>query len=1051
MFKKICVCLIIVVLAVGICIFRPNVKVDAAVNQFEEESGIEIIGRYEEVEKQNVEVKVYISEEMKRIYEEQGKTYYTEVIEDKFLWFTIRTRIFYYEYVQQYMDVTTSTIELKNDINSLIYIVTKLEEYARDYLISISEEESTIDQNNRKVTNLVIGYIRTFNSNYHNASVFKTLTWSVVAGYPSEGFVNYIEENDKSSFKIKDYFAFFCSPSTYNYTFHGDIDENKLCSKYLIDTVNPNRTSLNKIDLIHMFATIDGTYDFTENCIITFPNNFQRDISGWAGDLQTFTKDDISLQQEANNIGELNYYNDYTNGESNDPVELIDWVNYTNNSEVTNHFSNSDLLGDIDAMNIVKFYLDAGADNVISHGRYNNLISSALTGYYNFVEFDNTNNYNRYKLFIESMAMDSVSSIDTSFDKFKEKVYFSLVLEENNDEIVNLDTTGYYSLEFYLLTKSLNYSGLPSLEDRIYAANLFIDYIYEMSTVPTTIYVDGVNLDCHSDDFLQSKELLEGQRAIVNINILCDEYFEFRCESIANIDMKLYSHDGELIDDVPIELNNGRISWFTKELSAGRYVLEVKYNDENEYGFIDFKFKPLIKNERREIVLGKTVNVMTHLHNSENYLNFATSNADYYNIKVVMTSIDENVAPSSRLVLKDYQENIINECEFKSEVSNANEYTYNLFFYANRFKSHYIDFTDLTSYIDECYITVEPINEIKLDTVDNITLENNILIGDSINNWNVSYNGVYNLSLSGTNAEDVVFVIMKKTTDGFENIYQQSLTEDDFNYNEELEFSINDELYIGYLNGNGKGDLTVSISRVINEEFTIYTDPSFAAAGSEVNINNGDLRGTEITTGFTRICYLGSDAPNPTSRYTYYNWYSTDESVAIVSAYGTITAVSPGTTIIQCVYKNNTSVVAYLEIEVIEDILETNNPNGENDIYITYGMDCRVGGTESGTEVTSGKGEKIQITQASLNENFIVNIHNAYTRLICLGSESPNSSVQAFNWQVLREFPTDTGMVTVSQFGTIKGITNGYVTVIGTYKYNSRFKVKIRIQVLPNF
>ena len=182
-------------------------------------------------------------------------------------------------------------------------------------------------------------------------------------------------------------------------------------------------------------------------------------------------------------------------------------------------------------------------------------------------------------------------------------------------------------------------------------------------------------------------------------------------------------------------------------------------------------------------------------------------------------------------------------------------------------------------------------------------------------------------------------------------------------------------------------------------------------------------------------CIIPSILINTTSRYTYYNWYSTNESVALVSAYGTITAVGVGKTTIQCVYKEDPTVIATLEITVI-------SYSNTGTIYLNYGMDVRVGGTISGTEVTSGKGSAIAVSSSPS-----VSIHKGYTRLICLGDDSPNSSVQAFTWTAYREHNTDTGMVTVSQFGTITGTTSGWVTVKGVYKYNPNYEVYIRIYV----
>ena len=102
-------------------------------------------------------------------------------------------------------------------------------------------------------------------------------------------------------------------------------------------------------------------------------------------------------------------------------------------------------------------------------------------------------------------------------------------------------------------------------------------------------------------------------------------------------------------------------------------------------------------------------------------------------------------------------------------------------------------------------------------------------------------------------------------------------------------------------------------------------------------------------------------------------------------------------------------------------------------------MDVRIDGTLTGSEVTSSKGNPIPV-----DNHPEVTIH---TRLICLGTDSPNSSIQDFTWTVVQE-EGDTGMVTVSSYGTIKGTQAGTVTVKGTYKYNPNYQVYIRIQVV---
>lgn len=79
----------------------------------------------------------------------------------------------------------------------------------------------------------------------------------------------------------------------------------------LIDPLNPYNYAFNKIDLIHMFATIDGTYKYTDASILSLEKNFQRDLAGWAGDLQAFTRYDIYTKiLNGDNVALINYFDE---------------------------------------------------------------------------------------------------------------------------------------------------------------------------------------------------------------------------------------------------------------------------------------------------------------------------------------------------------------------------------------------------------------------------------------------------------------------------------------------------------------------------------------------------------------------------------------------------------------------------------------------------------------------------------------------------------------------------------------------------------------------
>ena len=125
------------------------------------------------------------------------------------------------------------------------------------------------------------------------------------------------------------------------------------------------------------------------------------------------------------------------------------------------------------------------------------------------------------------------------------------------------------------------------------------------------------------------------------------------------------------------------------------------------------------------------------------------------------------------------------------------------------------------------------------------------------------------------------------------------------------------KIMICIFNKNLISSLDINIDREVNlSQFILVTDKSYEQSGSEVHLNGGVLGETTITKGFTRPCYLGNDAPDTSSRLNYY-WYSSNNNVATISSYGTITAVGVGTTIIQSVYKSDSTKKGTYKLSLI--------------------------------------------------------------------------------------------------------------------------------------
>lgn len=640
---------------------------------------------------------------------------------------------------------------------------------------------------------------------------------------------------------------------------------------------------------------------------------------------------------------------------------------------------------------------------------------------------------------------------DSAFENCVNLNYISLpstVIEIGNYAFNNCS-----SLVIVSLPKNIETFGHGVFDNCLSLTNIFVDFpeIFKYVNYPNLMpykslfeYNENDNLleynfNCRTVKIDENKELTNDEKFIYKLNIDCQIQYEIEAESNKKIIINIYKSDYTLLEKgTTIELSSGKyLSYICPLLERGEYYIEICYSSMEDSGTINYLINPHTSTDDY-ISTDDEVDVLTHLHENKNEFIISPSKSGLFLLELFAKVDGEYVNPSGEFVIRNSSGAIVQKMSLSEynhpaeSIANAN----NIMFYANQWGGYtiYLEVTDLD--YEELILKVNEVEDFTvydMEEDDKYINNSSIQIGDFAYIYNLERIGTYNISFEyyGTQSDEMLFVLFETNEQGeyvYKNSYQINYSNRLIELVEEITYSKN--LLLCVFDSEGLGNLNIEISKELNNEFTIYgaSDPSASLI--------------YLTKGSQEICYLGADAPNPTSRYTYYNWYSTNESVINVSAYGTVTAVGVGEAKVQCVYKYDTSVVATLDFVVISDPLD--NGDNANDIYLNYGFDVRTGGTISGTEVTSGKGAAI-----SVSYNPYVSIHVTYTRLICLGSDSPNSSVQSFNWRAYRE-EDDTGMVNVSQFGTITGVTSGWVTVEGTYKYNSRYKIKIRIYVESN-
>ncbi len=376
------------------------------------------MGDYGCSEPVNKETKVYIEENIVDFIESTGR----EVMKETSSWWIFSNTQYYY-IANEYVEKVVYIRQISNDIDSLIFMVKELESMAKKY-----------DESNYK--NLVLGYIRSINKKYSDDGY--SGNWKLLAGDTPIDFIKFVEEDNSHGLKLNDYFGSFIGQNLYNI---GEHDE--MLEKYKTNTLNLIDFQGNNIDLIHMFASMDGIYKKTDGSLY-LGNNLQRDILSWNGDLQQACKSLNSIEKE-NTI-------DY------DELDM----NYLFTDEL--HCTKEDVIADIDAMNITKMYIDNDM----------NSISNSLSAYYKLID-ENINN--RFDLFIKTVTLDKEDGSDSRsiIEEFEHEVYFEFNLIEGITDIcdsINYDPI----LPVHDLMKDNN-GLIPSFKIRKYVTQSFIKYI----------------------------------------------------------------------------------------------------------------------------------------------------------------------------------------------------------------------------------------------------------------------------------------------------------------------------------------------------------------------------------------------------------------------------------------------------------------------------------------------------------------------------------------------------------------------------------------------
>lgn len=565
------------------------------------------------------------------------------------------------------------------------------------------------------------------------------------------------------------------------------------------------------------------------------------------------------------------------------------------------------------------------------------------------------------------------------------------------------------------------------------------------------IYIDEVSLNCQTEAYTDSKSLQQNQALIYELDLECDTRYDFEVESPNLLSVGLYDENMTLVSDfLYFQGTNNNFYYFNvQDLDEGKYYIKINLAS----GSSSCNIKVTLDHRPtspEEILVNEPVDVLEHLHYNNNVYYFMRNKPGIYEVVLTGTSSNGIIVYPEGTITIIRGDDVVQKYVFSKEeydnpansLNGSNTMTWLVDDYASYYINIDINSTGLTS----LQLEVRELEIFTLSASDEYSETSSLINGDKFEILDVERTGEYNVQAiyTGSQTDDMLFVILRKNSDGLFEEVDGGLFNNTTNFETDVLLNTGEQIYVGYFNGNGNGTFSLNIERNVSNTFSLMTDPNGnVTVGSEVSLNNGEYGGTTLTQGYTRIVYLGIDAPYIQSR-TQYNWYTTDSSVAIVSAYGTVTATASWTddatykTVkIRAVYKNDVTIVGEIELTIHKD---PNANSTTKKILHYYGMDVRGDGT-TGTEVRLNEGSAIEISYMPE-----VTIGKGYTRYICLGSDSPSNIIQHFNWSIARQ-PDETGNASVSQYGTITATSEGYITIKGVYKYNTQYEIYIRIKV----
>lgn len=569
----------------------------------------------------------------------------------------------------------------------------------------------------------------------------------------------------------------------------------------------------------------------------------------------------------------------------------------------------------------------------------------------------------------------------------------------------------------------------------IVPTNKIVDYVNGYSwdsykhIIKPSENIDELLIDCEHN-ISQNLTLNAGYNKLYKLNVNCAKAYKILATSSEDVLINLYDRNMNFID-----INYNIYNYY---FSRNTYYISISFSGDTSGGQIEMNITLRWGANRVELQEG-TTNIKSYLHNTiydKNHACFVFINDSFGFYKIKLDAgVNASYQDGSIKIYNDYRKKemvnrigLSDKNNLSSSFTNENEmYVY----FANT--SYYVDIELSSNDYDPVLITIEKVESDNINYASSLTntttneLFSNKTLYSYFKEVTISHRSKFELqiNISGNFTDLISLYILEKHHDpGCDEEYycvvKNTMTYINNSDKNRVLYKCLDAgtYYIGYLNNRNNVTIKLELKRLVDQEQnisgTLVTDPAYKQGfqlGSEVIFNNGSLKGSTITEGFTRNLYLMvKDRENDPMSRLEYDWYSSDDNIAKVSGYGTVLAMpvnNDSSVTIYAVNKEDPSIVYKKDLTILK---ETKTDEIIIESYMTYSYS-----SENGLY--------------TLELNF---------------SNSPYPYISYYVWDIE---PIDDITVDMEHHNMVSSSGPGEALIMGNYKLNRRIFLKIHLTI----